>query len=442
MKRILTIALAALFLGACSQTSSDRSQILKVYNWSDYIDEDILPEFEKWYEEQTGEKVHVIYQLFDINETMLSKIEKGHEDFDVVCPSDYIIERMLKNDLILKIDKDFGDTPNYIDGSLSPFIVNCFDRIVSGDKKASDYAVGYMWGTTGFLYNAAKVDSVDVTTWQCISNPKYSGQILMKDAARDVYSQLLILFHQNDIRNADGSFDHDAMDSLMYDSSDLSLAMAEAYLSLAREHIAGWEADFGKEQLIQEKALIDIQWSGDAMWAIEEAKAVGVDLRYEVPQEGSTMFFDGWVIPKYARNIKAARYFINFMCMPENAVRNSDAIGYMSACGAPELLDYYMDEENGVPQDLTYFFGPGNDSVMVCPYLVPDKSVIDRCCIEHDWGPEETSKLISMWSRSKGESASAFTYVVIVALFAFLIVAVLSKALSKKSRRGRRVRRR
>ena len=93
MKRILYLALAALLLMGCSE---DRSQILKVYNWADYIDEELLDEFEVWYEEQTGEKVEIIYQTFDINETMLSKIELGHEDYDVVCPSDYIIERMLK----------------------------------------------------------------------------------------------------------------------------------------------------------------------------------------------------------------------------------------------------------------------------------------------------------------------------------------------------------
>ena len=89
MKRILITLAAAALLAGCSE---DRSQILKVYNWSDYIDEEVIPEFEEWYEQQTGEKVKVIYQTFDINETMLSKIEKGHEDYDVVCPSDYIIE--------------------------------------------------------------------------------------------------------------------------------------------------------------------------------------------------------------------------------------------------------------------------------------------------------------------------------------------------------------
>ena len=107
MKRILLLAVTALMMMGCSE---DRDHILKVYNWADYIDEDLLDEFEVWYEEQTGESVEIIYQTFDINETMLSKIELGHEDYDVVCPSDYIIERMLKNDLLLPLEKDFGQT--------------------------------------------------------------------------------------------------------------------------------------------------------------------------------------------------------------------------------------------------------------------------------------------------------------------------------------------
>ena len=109
MKKLILTALAAILLTGCAD---ERDNILKVYNWADYIDEELLGEFEQWYEEQTGEKVQIIYQTFDINETMLSKIELGHEDYDVVCPSDYIIERMLKNDLLLPIERDFGETPN------------------------------------------------------------------------------------------------------------------------------------------------------------------------------------------------------------------------------------------------------------------------------------------------------------------------------------------
>ena len=121
MKRTLLLLAAAACLCACGP---DRENVLKVYNWSDYMDVTAIDEFEQWYEEQTGEPVKVILQTFDVNETMLSKIEKGQEDFDVVCPSDYIIERMLKRDLLLPIDRNFGDTPDYISQNQSPFVKN------------------------------------------------------------------------------------------------------------------------------------------------------------------------------------------------------------------------------------------------------------------------------------------------------------------------------
>ena len=117
----------------------DRNQILKVYNWADYIDESLITEFEEWYKEQTGEDVEVIYQTFDINEVMLTKIEKGHEDYDVVCPSEYIIERMLRNNLLQPINKDFGNTPDYTK-NVSPYAMEQFGKM-SNSVNTNDYAV-------------------------------------------------------------------------------------------------------------------------------------------------------------------------------------------------------------------------------------------------------------------------------------------------------------
>ena len=171
----MMLALAAL---GCTE---DREHILKVYNGADYIDEELLDEFEVWYQEQTGEPVKIIYQTFDINETMLSKIELGHEDYDVVCPSDYIIERMLMNDLLLPIDRDFGQTPDYT-VNVSPYIVEKFNQIEGHGKNANDYSVGYMWGTVGLIYNTRHVNAEETDTWDVLLNPDYSGKLLIKDA--------------------------------------------------------------------------------------------------------------------------------------------------------------------------------------------------------------------------------------------------------------------
>ncbi len=413
VRKILMCVVAAFCLMACGN-QEDRSHILKVYNWADYIDESVIPEFEEWYKEQTGEEVKVIYQLFDINEIMLSKIERGHDDYDVVCPSEYIIERMLRNDLLLPIKHDFGSTPDYID-NVSPYIRQRFDKIDGSGKNANDYAVGYMWGTTGFLYNADKVQREEVNSWSALENPKFHGSMLLKEAFRDVYSVLLTYLRYDDLKSGKVT-----RDQLMYDSSDESIALVENYLKSIRDDVAGWEADFGKEMMTKGKTLLNLSWSGDAQWAIEEAEAVGVNLDYVVPDEGSNVWFDGWVIPKYAKNVKAAQYFINFLCRSDIAIRNMDEIGYVSVIGTEEVLQSRIDTENHEPLNASYFFGEGHDSICINPVQYPDQAVIDRCAMMHDSG-DRTEAMLAMWSRVKGDNASNFTYVIILIAIASLV---------------------
>lgn len=426
MKKFLFATLTALLLWGCSE---DRNNILKVYNWADYIDEELIGEFEQWYEEQTGEKVEVVYQTFDINETMLSKIELGHEDYDVACPSDYIIERMLRNNLLLPINRDFGDTPDYI-GNVSPYILDeVFSKIEGGSRNANDYAVGYMWGTTGLLYNPKYVSDEDVKTWEVLRNPEFAGKILIKDAFRDVYTSLLISFYMDKIES--GQME---LQTIGFDASAESIAMVEEYLNSFKDNVAGWEADFGKDQMTKELAWLNLSWSGDAQWAIDEAAEIGLELKYAIPETGSSVWFDGWVIPKYAKNIKAASYFINYMCMPENAVRNMDVSGYVSTIGGDEVLEAMSDPGSFDPIDVSYFFGEQADSICVNPVMYPDRKIMSRCGMMHDSGTED---LLKMWSRVKGDSASVWTYILICIVFLSLIAALIVKYAKKRYRRRR-----
>ena len=416
-------------LCACAQ---NRDQILKVYNWSDYIDESVIPEFEQWYQEQTGRKVRVIYQTFDVNETMLSKIEKGHEDFDVICPSDYIIERMLQNHLLLPIDRSFGDTPNYIDDNLSPYVRDRFDKMSGGKYNANDYAVGYMWGTTGILYNAKYVTDEEASTWDVIRNAKFADKIFIKDSPRDVFSQIIIYLRRDDV--AAGKV---TLDELMTDASLESLEAVEAYMKQVRPLVAGWEADFGKDQMTQERGWVSLNWSGDAVWAIEEAEEMGVDLRFALPKEGFAVWFDGWVIPKFAQNISAAKYWINFMSRPDIVIRNVDATGYVSVSGAQEVLEAFIDEEKYEPIDLSYFFSPADTAVCVNPVLYPDRKDIERSTQEHDWG-DKTPELVAMWARVKGENAGTMTVVVVAGFLVALAAFAVYSRTRKRSRSRRR----
>ena len=433
MKRVVKfLATGILALSAVSVFAEDRSNVLKVYNWSDYIAEGVLDDFKSWYKEQTGESIDVIYMTFDVNEAMLSKIEKGHEDYDVVCPSDYIIERMLDKGLLLPLDfKSLGSTPNYIEANRSPFIEQMF-RSINPSIDANQYSVAYMWGTTGIIYNPKFVTREEASTWDVIRNPKFAGKILIKDAPRDVYAPVLIYLKQNELKSGKVT-----LQDLMRDSSDESLQMVQDYLMQCKPGVNGWEADLGKEHMTKNRAYVSLNWSGDAVWAIEEAAAVNVELDYVVPEEGSTVWFDGWVIPKYAKNIKAATYFINFMCRPDIAIRNMEETGYVASNGSREVLESQIDE-SFEPIDLSYFFGPDASAVRVNPILYPDLSVIERCALEHDWG-DDTEKLLKMWQNVKGSKANMFTYVIIaVVIAAFAVYFVTSSNAKKRRRRNRR----
>ena len=430
MKRVFITILCALCT-AFSVGAADRAHTLKIYNWADYIEESVLDDFKVWYKEQTGEEVEIIYQLFDINEIMLAKIERGKEDFDVVCPSEYIIERMLRNNMLLPIDKDFGKTPNYLQ-NISPYIIDCFNKIDGSGKNANDYAVGYMWGTTGLLYNTRYVTREEASTWSTLLNEKFEKKIFVKDAFRDVYSTQLIYLRQNELANGTTS-----LEELMYDAADFSIAEVEAHLKRVKKLVAGWEADFGKEMMTKEKAYINLTWSGDAVWAIEEAAEVGVLLDYVVPKEGSNVWFDGWVIPKYAVNTKAARYFINFMCRPDIAIRNMDEIGYVSVVASPEVLEAQSDDGLESTVDASYFFGEGAEKVKLNPVMYPDKAVIERCAMMHDSGAR-TPKMLEMWASVKGDDVPLWNLMIIVVTFGVLLVLGIRRKIMKSRKQSHR----
>ena len=418
---------------------TDRSNVLKIYNWSDYIDESLLEEFKTWYYEQTGEKVEIVYQLFDINEIMLAKIERGHADYDLVCPSDYIVERMLNLGLVQPISHDFGSTPDYT-SNVAPFIDELFGKLNAGvnedgtKRDARDYAVGYMWGTVGFIYNKKYVKAEEIQSWGGLWNPKFAKMFFLKDAFRDVYSPMLIYLNADRIAAGEVT-----IEDLMWDTSDESIKAVEDLLLSLRDNVLGWEADFGKDMMTQEMAWISLGWSGDAKWAVDEAKAVNVELDYLVPQEGSNVWFDAWMIPKYAKNVKAASYFINFLCMSENAIRNMDETGYVSVIGTPEVLEAMseraMEEGTTSTVDASYFF-EGQTEVVLDPILYPDRSVIDRCALMHDSG-DRTEVLLEMWSRVKGDSARGWMKV----LIGVLVVGAIAAAVVVKIRGGKKKKR-
>ena len=434
----MTIIMVVAWAQSMSAQDS-RDNILKVYNWADYLDLTLIEEFEQWYKEQTGESVKVMYETFDINENMLTEIEIGHEDYDVVCPSEYIIERMLRKNLLQPIQKNFpAHTPNWL-GNVSPFVVDKFQQMATEPgMDVSDYAIGFMWGTTGFLYNTRLVKPEEVESWEALYDSRFKDKILMKDAFRDIYSVMVCFARYDEIEKGLVT-----RDELVANITDENIMKVEDALFRAKKQIAGWEVDFGKERMTQEKAWINVTWSGDAMWAIEETAELGVELDYIVPKEGSNCWFDGWVIPRFAKNVKAASYWINFMCKSENAVRNMNEIGYVSVIGTQEVMEAMVDEEIEDTYNLSYFFkdAEGADSLHINPVMYPDLSVIERCALMHDCA-DKNEDMIEMWSRVKGNSLDTKMLTFILSVFTLIIVAIVwhkVKIWRKRRQRSRRL---
>lgn len=233
----------------------------------------------------------------------------------------------------------------------------------------------------------------------------------MKDSYRDAYGMALLYAHREDLKDSTRS-----VASLMNDYSPASMDSVEKYLKLLKPNVAGWEADFGKEMMTKGKAWMNMTWSGDAQWAIEEAAEVGVDLGYTIPEEGSNVWYDGWVIPKYAQNPKAASYFINFLCRPDIALRNMEENGYVSSIAAPEIMEACIDSTLNKEVDASYFFGSEARHVKLRNTQYPDKSVIARCAMIRDFG-DKTVDVLEIWSRVKGDNLNSGLVILILLVF-------------------------
>ena len=182
-------------------------------------------------------------------------------------------------------------------------------------------------------------------------------------------------------------------------------------------------------------------WSGDAVRAIEEAAKVNVSLDYVVPREGSNIWFDGWVIPKSAVNVKAASYFLNYLCQSDIALRNMDVSGYTSAIATPEIKEAQIDSSLKQTVNLSYFFGKGNDSLLVNPIQYPDSAVVERCVLLHDF-LDKNDEVLEMWSRARGDSLNRRMIFILAAAGAViaggLIYRLVKKQRGKRKKHGKK----
>ena len=307
--------------------SSAHSDELYVYNWGEYIDESVIDEFEA----ETG--IHVTYDLFETNEEMYPVIEAGGVNYDVVCPSDYMIQKMRENDLLAEIN--FDNVPN-ID-QIDPAYMEMSKSFDPENK----YSVPYCWGTVGILYNTKLLDELGVpapTKWADLWDERLSGEILMQDSVRDAFMVAL---------KKDGY-------SMNSESKD-ELEQAKQELIDQKPLVQAYVIDQVRDKMIGGEAAVGVIYSGEMLYIQDEVANLGLDyeLEYVIPEEGTNLWLDSWVIPKNAKNKENAEKWIDFLCRPEIAKANFEYITYPTPNkGAFELLDEDMQNNKAVFPDI------------------------------------------------------------------------------------------
>ncbi|MCL2698843.1 MAG: ABC transporter substrate-binding protein [Defluviitaleaceae bacterium] len=310
---ILTIT-AAFILAGCA----GNSRSISVFNWGDFIDMDVIAMFEEEY------GIRVIYDTYASNEAMYTRLSAGGAAYDIAFPSDYMIERMINEDMLEKLD--FDNIPN------ARYIHPRFLGLPH--DPADEYSVPYKWGTLGILYNTEMVpDPGD--SWAILWNEAFANRIFMYNSQRDSFAVALKkLGYSLNTTNID------------------ELNAATEALIRQKPLVRAYGGDNIRDSMIGNEGALAVVYAGDAMWSISENPT----LNYFVPIEGSNVFFDSVVIPKGARNKADAEKFINFLNRPDIAAMNTNFTGYSTTnMAAPELIDPAMAADPIYwPDDETY----------------------------------------------------------------------------------------
>lgn len=300
MKKLLCILVTlALMLPVCASAQ----EVVNVFNWEDYIDESVLAQFEQ----ETG--IHVNYMRFTTNEDMIVQVEANPGAFDVCFPSDYIVERMLSKDMLAEIDYDKVPNAQYI-----------LENLRNPDYDPNNvHSLPYMWGTVGILYNTTMVEE-PVDSWGILWDSKYKSNVFMLDSFRDSMGVTLkYLGHSMNTRDI------------------IALESCKDKLIEQKKNgiVKAYQVDETKDKMVAGEAALAVMWSGDAQYAID----LNPDLAYSIPSEGSNIWIDAMVIPKNAQNMDNALKFVDFLCRPDIAQKNCEAIWYSSPnSGAIELM--------------------------------------------------------------------------------------------------------
>ena len=439
-----TLLLTSFPLTACETTSRRDKNVLYVASWDEYIDEGgedsyvensrpLYEEFETWYYEQTNKQIKVEYVSLQDNETMYNEIKMG-DTYDLLCPSEYMMMKLAEKNMLRKFPKSFFDTSietNYYAKYLSPYIKEVFDNGKLSDGSSwSEYIAGYMWGSTGFVFNPEKINPALLQNWDCLTSESCHRKLTAKDNVRDSYFMGLGLYYERELLDLKSQYEQgkisretykQLLSEKMNDTSVETMNQVKKGLEKMRENIYGLETDEGKMDIVRGTLDASYQWSGDAVYILDQAESEEnnnpLTLEYAIPAAASNLWFDGWVMMNTIdeSKIDAATMFVNFLSRPDNVVRNMYYIGYTSCIAGDEVLDYVKEtygadksEADTITYDLSYFFG---ENTLLTTYeeqtrrqlfaQYPDTATIDRLVVMKYFDEETNTRASRMWNNIK-----------------------------------------
>lgn len=510
-------------LSGCS-SSKGETRVLRILNSEDYIyeyeegdeeyapegdehafQEDMVDQFKAYWLENFNEEIEVVYDTFDTNETMFNELQTGKTTYDVCIPSDYMVQKLYANGMLHRF------TDENLDGiweNISPYIIEKIQSIYSTDINTGveacmyNYTVPYMWGTMGIMYNPGYYEeqrgiSEDeihelMNDWDSLYGEQLKGSFSIKDSVRDSFAVSLIHTYGEEIANVTNNKE---LTDIFNRHDDQTFKDVKADMTNLKYNAFGFETDSGKTDMTTQKIGANMCWSGDATWAITEARDNDLELYYTIPTSyggeelkgASNLWFDCFCMPKNAKDennqteeekaqYALAEEFIKFMSTPEIAAQNCYCVGYTPAVAGDAMLDYMYDcydirgvvgaeeieDEDGnlipisefepdddyIVYDLSYFFNGSlseeyRDLDAAVLYADPDyvgrelaaqyptEDILDRLAIMNDFGNEDTAKLLDMWESVRTNSLPVWA-IIVFALEGVLALALISYFIYKK----------
>lgn len=485
----ITLFLAVLCSAGCasSSSSSDNNNadkdILRVLNWEDYIylgedeDKDLMDQFVDYMKEEYNRDITYVYDTFDTNESMYNELKTGKTTYDIIVPSDYMIQKMIMDDMLEPFDDDFISNSSYIDNYLSLYLKDLFKSIetVTTSTNVShnlyEYSIPYMWGTVGMMYNPLFEEYVlrglseeqihnDFGSWNVLYNESYHNTVSIKDSVRDTYiisvlhtyleelegynQQYMIDSHQPDVYNKH-------LTEVFNRCDDETLKLVQEDMLKLKANSFGFEVDSGKTDIVTGKIGGNLAWSGDAVWSMFDAESEDLSpedreyIYYSIPELGSNIWFDGMCMPKSENlNKDLAQEFMDFVSNPYNAAQNMDYIGYTPSIVGEDMLavvyDWYdvrgeiggelpasyVEGVDYVKYDLTWFFGdsvPAGDAILYAyPETIdrqltaqfPTEEDLPYLAVMSDFGTQYTA-VLDMWEIVRSNSLPLWADILLVA---------------------------